>query len=134
MATAKQISVVVITPERKVLEETADSVVIPAHDGELGVLSSRAPLMCELGTGVLRYEQGGSTHRMLVDGGFAQVNDNRVTVLTDDVVSPAEVTDDMIAAAEKAAEALTGSDEAAVASRARVRRKISVLRGLKSAR
>jgi len=73
VAEDRPIKFVVVTPERKVLEQTADAVVIPAHDGELGILRDRAPLMCELGIGQMRYQKGGATRRLFIDGGFAQV-------------------------------------------------------------
>jgi len=74
----------VITPEQKVLETDAAAVVIPAHDGEVGILRDRAPLLCELGMGVMRVEDaGGRSQRVLIDGGFAQVAENEVTVLTE---------------------------------------------------
>lgn len=69
----------VITPERQVLETPAASVVIPAHDGLIGILRGRAPLLCELGIGVLRVD----SEEYFVDGGFAQVLDNNVTILTE---------------------------------------------------
>jgi F-type H+-transporting ATPase subunit epsilon len=74
----------VITPEQQVFDADATSVVLPAHDGLLGVLKGRAPLLCELGTGVLRVdaEQGGSKE-FYVDQGFAQVLHNQVTILTE---------------------------------------------------
>lgn len=84
MATADLIHCSVITPEEKVLEATATSVIIPAHDGQIGILKDRAPLLCKLGIGVMKMEttdQG--LKEIYVDGGFAQVLNNNVTVLTD---------------------------------------------------
>ena len=52
------------------------------YDGELGVLPGRAPLIGRLGYGELRIARGGETRRFFVDGGFAQVRANMVTVLT----------------------------------------------------
>ena len=73
---------VVVTPERAVLDEPADFVALPLYDGELGVLPGRAPLIGRLGAGELRLRRGEETHRYFVDGGFAQVRANVVTVLT----------------------------------------------------
>jgi F-type H+-transporting ATPase subunit epsilon len=78
----KTFQCVVVTPERAVLDERVDFVALPMVDGELGVLHSRAPLIGRLGFGELRLKQGNSTERYYVDGGFAQVRDNVVTVLT----------------------------------------------------
>jgi F-type H+-transporting ATPase subunit epsilon len=65
-----------------VLDEKADFVALPLYDGELGVLPGRAPLIGRLGPGELRMRRGTETKRFFVDGGFAQVRANVVTVLT----------------------------------------------------
>jgi len=130
MAEDKTIRFVVVTPERKVLEDTADAVVIPAHDGELGVLHDRAPLMCELGIGQMRYTRGGAVRRLYIDGGFAQVLANQVTVLTDHAAPSEQITADMVAEAERAVAAITGHTPDAVESRRKAQRRLSVLREL----
>jgi F-type H+-transporting ATPase subunit epsilon len=81
----------VITPERAVLECDANFVAFPAHDGEMGVLFNRAPLVCKLGIGPLRVESTGAKHVLLIDGGFAEVVDNRVTILTEQAVKPDQI-------------------------------------------
>jgi len=78
--------VVVISPERTVYEGPADAVVAPAWDGELGILRGHAPLMAILGEGRLRVRQGEATQRFRVKGGFLQVVDNVVTVLSEEAV------------------------------------------------
>lgn len=132
MAKTKEFTFKVITPERKVLEEMTDSVVIPAYDGELGILLDRAPLLCELGVGQLRYHKDGQTRRMLVDSGFAQVTHNNVTVLTSSVLFPEEISEKSIADADAAAERITGNDEMAVEARERARKRASMMRALKA--
>lgn len=87
----KQIKCVVVTPERTVLDETADAVVIPMFDGELGVLVDRAPMIGRLGFGELRLTQAGKTRRFYIDGGFAQVRENTVNVLTSRAVAAADL-------------------------------------------
>ena len=82
MPTGDSIQCVVVTPERAVLDEAADFVALPMYDGELGVLPGRAPLIGRLGFGELRTRRGGDVRRYYVDGGFAQVRQNVVTVLT----------------------------------------------------
>ncbi len=57
--------------------------VFPAHDGEIGILPRRAPLLCRLGTGVLRVTTEGEERKFFIDGGFAQMVDNRLTLLTE---------------------------------------------------
>jgi F-type H+-transporting ATPase subunit epsilon len=131
MAKSKTIDLLVITPERQVLETTTDSVVIPAHDGELGVLRDRAPLMCELGIGQLRYRENGDVRRMFIDGGFAQVNQNSVTVLTNAAVSAEQITSEMLADAERPAEGSDATGPQAAEARQRAQRRAGVLRGLR---
>ncbi|HEX3560475.1 MAG TPA: F0F1 ATP synthase subunit epsilon [Pyrinomonadaceae bacterium] len=81
----------VITPERRLLSEQVDSVSVPGAGGELGILPGHTPLISELQTGVLSYTQGPTTRRLLVSGGFVEVNDDRVSVLADLAEFPAEV-------------------------------------------
>ncbi|HWW75399.1 MAG TPA: F0F1 ATP synthase subunit epsilon [Pyrinomonadaceae bacterium] len=81
----------VITPERRLLSEQADSVNVPGLGGELGILPGHTPLISALQTGVLSYAQGATTHRLLVSGGFVEVNNDRVSVLADFAEFPGEV-------------------------------------------
>jgi F-type H+-transporting ATPase subunit epsilon len=78
----KNLKCVVVTPEKAVLDEPADFVVVPMFDGELGVALDRLPLIGRLGFGELRITQGNQTKHFYVDGGFVQVRSNVVTVLT----------------------------------------------------
>ena len=77
------LTVSVISPERVLFEGQASSVVAPGHDGQLGILTGHAPLMTVLGKGVLRLEGAGAESRFQVDGGFLQVVDNKVRVVTE---------------------------------------------------
>jgi F-type H+-transporting ATPase subunit epsilon len=73
---------VVVTPEKAVLDEPATFIVVPIYDGELGVAHDRLPLIGRLGFGELRITQGEGVKHYYVDGGFVQVRNNVVTVLT----------------------------------------------------
>jgi F-type H+-transporting ATPase subunit epsilon len=73
----------VISPERIIFQGEADGVVAPAWDGEIGILRGHAPLMALLGAGELRIRRGGDTERFQVAGGFLQVVDDTVTVLSE---------------------------------------------------
>ncbi len=73
----------VITPERAVLETEATAVVFPAWDGEVGVLPQRAPFLFEMGIGELRVDSPEGKHRLFVDGGFAQMVGEKLTLLTE---------------------------------------------------
>jgi F-type H+-transporting ATPase subunit epsilon len=86
----------VITPERAVLETEATFVAFPAHDGEVGILRNRAPLLYRMGIGELRVESPEGNHLLFVAGGFAQMVENRLTLLTEqakriDEIDPAAV-------------------------------------------
>jgi len=98
----KNLKCVVVTPERAVLDETVDFVALPMVDGELGVLPGRAALIGRLGYGELRTVKDKTTQRYFVDGGFAQVRDNVVTVLTARAIPAADLKVD---AAQQALEA-----------------------------
>jgi F-type H+-transporting ATPase subunit epsilon len=76
------LQVVVVTPERAVLDERADMVILPMVDGELGVQRGRAALVGRLGKGQLRVKRGSETKVWHLEGGFAQVRSDVVTVLT----------------------------------------------------
>ena len=73
----------VITPERAVIETDATFAALPAHDGELGILKNRAPMLYRLGAGLLRADTVDGKRALFVAGGFAQMVDNRLTVLTE---------------------------------------------------
>ena len=77
------LTVSVISPERTLYEGAATSVVAPAFDGEVGILTNHAPMMTLLGRGTLRVQSASGTERFAVDGGFLQVVDNQVRVVTE---------------------------------------------------
>jgi F-type H+-transporting ATPase subunit epsilon len=85
------ITVVVVTPEQTVLETEADFVALPLYDGEIGIAPDRAPLIGRLGYGELRLRQGGTTTSYYVDGGFVQVADNIVSVMTQRAMPAARI-------------------------------------------
>lgn len=77
------LKVSVISPERTLFDGSVDSVVAPAFDGEVGILPGHAPMMTLLGKGTLRLGPDGSAGRFGVDGGFLQVVDDAVRVVTE---------------------------------------------------
>lgn len=78
------LTVSVISPEALLFEGTTDEVQAPAFDGMLGILTGHAPMMTLLGKGVLRIGSGGTDVRQFnVEGGFLQVVDNQVRVVTE---------------------------------------------------
>lgn len=87
---------IVVTPEATVRDEPADFVVLPLYDGELGVGPGHTPLIGRLGFGEMRIVKDGVTTRLYIDGGFAQVADNVVSVMTSRAI-PAESLDSAVA-------------------------------------
>lgn len=76
------IQVVVVTPEQTTLDQTCEFVAFPLLDGEAGVQAGHAPMIGRLKPGELRVVADGKAARYYVDGGFVQVADNLVSVLT----------------------------------------------------
>ncbi len=94
MATTLQCTVV--TPERKALDQAVDFVALPLYDGEIGIAPGHAPLIGRLGYGEMRLRRDNQVSRFYVDGGFVQVVDNQIAVLTAQAV-PADQVDEQAA-------------------------------------
>jgi F-type H+-transporting ATPase subunit epsilon len=77
------LKVSVISPERVLFEGEAAAVVAPAFDGEVGILDNHAPMMTLLGKGSLRLSGAGGDKRFDIEGGFLQVVDNNVRIVTE---------------------------------------------------
>lgn len=88
--------VVIVTPEATVVDTSADFIALPLVDGEYGVAPQHSPMIGRLGYGELRIRSGGHVIRYYADGGFVQVNNNIVSVLTNRAL-PAESLDPAIA-------------------------------------
>ena len=82
---AEPFTCTITTPEAQVFDAPVQSVTLPAHDGRMGVMRNHAPMMVELGEGELSIE-GTDRHeaktRFGIRGGFAQIKDNKLVVLT----------------------------------------------------
>ena len=125
---------VVVTPEQALVDEPADFVVLPMYDGELGVLPGRAPLIGRLGYGELRVRRGENTQRFYVDGGFAQVRANTVTVLTSRALKAEEINPTAAEEALRAAQAPAASppaQEAQLKAQQRARAQIAIAHHIK---
>ncbi len=81
----------IVTPEKKILSETVDSVTIPTASGEVGILTNHVPLISSLKAGVLAYAKSGATERMVVAGGFVEVSQNNVSILADVAETAGEI-------------------------------------------
>ena len=77
------LKVSVISPERVLFEGEAASVVAPAFDGEVGILDNHAPMMTLLGKGSLRLDGAGAERKFEIEGGFLQVVENNVRIVTE---------------------------------------------------
>ncbi|MBW8883319.1 MAG: ATP synthase F1 subunit epsilon [Planctomycetia bacterium] len=96
---AESITCTVVTPEQTALETKADFIALPLFDGEIGIAANHSPLIGRLGYGEMRIKSGGQTLAYYVDGGFVQVADNVVAVLTSRAV-PAKSLDPAAADAQ----------------------------------
>ncbi len=128
---ARTLHVSVVTPEGAVLDTEARSVVFPAYDGEIGILPLHAPLLTALGIGTLRVTRlDGGVERLYVDGGFAQVVDDKVVLLTEQASALADLTPEQAEAELQRFRHLTLSGEELEArdralERARVQRRLA---------
>ena len=78
---AETLRLEVVTPSRRVLDIRAEEVRIPGAQGELGILPGHTPLLTSLGTGDLKWTEGSKPGRLVVQGGFAEIQPDAVTVL-----------------------------------------------------
>jgi|TARA_B110000467_G_C18186515_1_gene403585 F-type H+-transporting ATPase subunit epsilon len=76
---------IVVTPEETAFETDAESIIVPLFDGQKGVMRNHAPMIGRLGNGALTLTTGGTTESHYVEGGFIQVLDNVVSILTNRV-------------------------------------------------
>ena len=81
-----------ISPEQTVLDCQATFAVLPAHDGQVGIAVNHAPLVCKLGIGAIRVDAADGPRYCYLEGGFARVRNNELTVLTPTAI-PAEQID-----------------------------------------
>ena len=116
----------VITPERAVLEADATFVAFPAHDGEVGILPGRAPLLFKMGIGELRVESPEGNHKFFVDGGFAQMVENRLTLLTEQAKALEEIDRAAVQRALDEAKGMPTVTESEFAARQRAVRRAEV--------
>jgi F-type H+-transporting ATPase subunit epsilon len=101
---ADKIKLEVVTPERPLVSQEVDIVVATSTEGEFGVLPHHAPLLTTLAAGELRYRTGAEVDYLAVMGGFAQVAENRVTILADSAERAREIDIDRAQRARERAE------------------------------
>jgi F-type H+-transporting ATPase subunit epsilon len=88
---AKPLQCIVVTPEQTVLDQPAEFVALPLFDGEIGIAPGHSPMIGRLGYGEMRIRSGGTTTRYYVDGGFVQVADNVLSILTNRAIAAQKV-------------------------------------------
>ena len=79
---AKDLRLVIVTPETTLVDRDVQDLQIPLYDGQLGVMTGRAPLIGRLGYGTLRLQTAAGPEKYYVDGGFAHVEGDVVNVIT----------------------------------------------------
>jgi F-type H+-transporting ATPase subunit epsilon len=88
----------VVTPEKRILSEAADEVIVPGFHGLFGVRPGHAPLLSLMEPGVLTFRRGGTSQNYFVAGGFVWVAENKVLILADQAEEVSEID---LAAAQK---------------------------------
>ena len=124
-----QLTLEVVTPEKRVLSTAADEVRAPGVLGGFGVRVDHAPFMSALEPGRLTFVLAGQEHHFAIGGGFLQVADNRVVVLADSAEPAGEIDVDRARRAlADATEKLRGmreEDQAFAVESARLRRAVA---------
>lgn len=117
---AKELQLVVVTPETTLVDEPVAGLRFPLFDGQTGVLPGRAPLVGRLGTGELKItESGGNQRSYFVDGGFVQITGGTVTLLTARCIPSDEIDGDAAAAELEQAVTRSAASDADIDTRFR---------------
>lgn len=91
MVAAKQLRLVLVTPEKTLLDEPVDSLRLPLYDGQIGILPGRAPIVGRLGYGELKMSGPNGEKSYYIDGGFLQVKGSVVSVLTNRAIEASQL-------------------------------------------
>lgn len=81
--TDNKLQVEVVTPEESILADEATEVVLPGEFGALGILPGHVPLVTALQVGSMQVRKNGLTKRLFIDGGFAEISDDHISVLAE---------------------------------------------------
>jgi len=130
---AEKIEFELVSPERLLVSEPVDMVVVPGTEGDFGALARHAPMITTVRPGVIDiYEDGKVRERIFVAGGFAEVNETRVTVLAEEAIKVAELNQETVATRVRLAEeALQEADTDL--GKAQAQRAIVIARALQDA-
>jgi F-type H+-transporting ATPase subunit epsilon len=136
--TAKTFQCTVIMPQGKLLDCRASSVIIPSHDGQLGILPGHMPIFCQLGLGTMEVkcpqtDDGQSPFEclLLIDGGFAMFNSNNLAVTATGGFSMREMTSEKLEQLIESCRASIASPDTNAVQRPRQERRLSILESLR---
>ncbi|MFA5057631.1 MAG: ATP synthase F1 subunit epsilon [Opitutaceae bacterium] len=102
----------IVTPEDRVYSDTVDTVVIPTVEGEIGILPGHIPLLTQVADGELRVTKGHETKGLVISGGFAQIDGDRVKVLAEFAINEVQIDEHAAEKAmQRAEEALKGREK-----------------------
>lgn len=101
---AEKIQFELVSPAKLLVSSKVDMVVVPGSEGDFGALALHAPMITTVRPGVIDIHDGGKvSSSIFVAGGFAEVNEERITVLAEEAIPVAELTAEMAEARKKAA-------------------------------
>jgi F-type H+-transporting ATPase subunit epsilon len=116
---AERFQLEIVTPEKKVVDTTAEEVQIPGKNGYVGILPGHAPLITELSVGEIIYRENSREQRLAVAWGFAEVLPDKVTILAETAERPSEIDVERARKAkERAEQRLTSGDTSVDVNRA----------------
>jgi F-type H+-transporting ATPase subunit epsilon len=121
-----------VSPEKLLFSEAVDQVDVPGSEGDFGVLAGHAPLVATLRPGILTVYRSGDSFRVVVNGGFAEVNPDGLTVLADMAVPLDEFDRDVLAGMIKDTEEDV-ADSKDDRARDKLSRKLEQLKALQAA-
>lgn len=134
---AGKLTIELITPEKLSLSEPADFVVLPAFEGEMGVLPGHEPFMVQLMPGEVRVQEGDDTRYYAISGGFAEVTGEKVEIFAETAENAQEIDEERAKQARERAKAeakkgaldpMTLAQAEAAMRRAEVRLRVAGLR------
>ncbi|RAU23152.1 ATP synthase F1 subunit epsilon [Paramagnetospirillum kuznetsovii] len=131
---ADKIQFELVSPAKLLISSPVDMVVVPGSEGDFGALVRHAPMITTVRPGVIVVHDGGKvSSSIFVAGGFAEVNEERITVLAEEAIPVADITADMAESRKKAAdEAL--SDAKTDREKAQAERLVLIAEALEAAR
>ena len=89
--TREMLKLEIVTPEKRVVDAEVDFVTVPTASGEAGIFPNHAPLISALRPGIISYAVRGTSEKLVVSGGFVEVNAEKVSVLADSAESAEDI-------------------------------------------